>query len=81
MLEAAGTALAAFLNAASALRFQIVTACVFATICVSGKAWVLAHSGIDAVPWVTITSYTVATIIPFALFGRRVLTNVFARKY
>lgn len=79
VVEATGTAISTFLNAASVLRYQVITAVVFALICLPSKAWVLASFGIEGVPWATILSYTIAAIIPFAWFGRRILAAAFAR--
>lgn len=81
VIEAAGTALATFLNAASILRYQLATAVAFAAICLPGKAWVAARFGIEPMPWVTIATYALATILPFAWFGRRVLSAAFARTF
>lgn len=81
IVEAAGTALATFLNAASVLRYQLVTACVFATICLLGKAWAITHLGIAWVPWVTVVTYCMASVLPFVWFGRRIFADAFTRTY
>jgi len=79
VIEAAGTAVATFLNAANVLRYQLVTAFVFSAICLPGKAWVLVHYGITGVPWVTIVTYLLAAVLPFVLLGRRILVDALAR--
>lgn len=81
VVEAAGTALATFLNAASVLRYQLATACVFAAICLSGKVWVVARIDVALVPWVTVASYCLASALPFLWFGRRIIASAFAKKY
>jgi O-antigen/teichoic acid export membrane protein len=81
VLEAAGTCVATFLNAASVMRFQVVTACAFAALCVAGKAWVIAHAGIDWVPWVTVGTYLATSVIPFVLLRQRILAGVLDRSY
>lgn len=79
--EAAGTAIATFLNAASVMRFQLITACCFAAICFAGKAWVIAHYGITWIPWVTFTTYLLTSVLPFIVFGRRILSDALGREY
>jgi len=81
VLEAAGTAVATFLNAASVMRYQLVTSCVFAVLCVSGKVWVVAHVGIVCLPWVTVATYCLANILPLLWFRQQIFSGVFARKY
>jgi O-antigen/teichoic acid export membrane protein len=81
VVEAAGTALATFLNAASVLRYQLVTACVFATICLVGKVLAITHLGIAWVPWVTVVTYCFASVLPFLWFGRRIFSDAFTRTY
>jgi O-antigen/teichoic acid export membrane protein len=81
VVEAAGTALATFLNAASVLRYQLVTACVFATICLVGKVLAITHLGIAWVPWVTVVTYCLASVLPFLWFGRRIFFDAFTRTY
>jgi hypothetical protein len=80
-LEAAGTGVAAFLNAASVMRFQVATACAFAVLCFAGKAWIIAKTGIDLVPWVTTSTYLLTSAIPFVLLRRRILAGVFTKAY
>lgn len=81
VIEAAGTALATFLNAASVMRFQLITASVFAVICFAGKAWIIVRFGITWVPWVSVIAYVLAYVLPLIWYGRRIFANVFARKY
>jgi O-antigen/teichoic acid export membrane protein len=81
IMEASGTAIATFLNAASVMRYQLITSCVFATLCVGGKVWVVAHLGINWMPWVTVTTYCAASVFPLLWFRKRVFSGVFSRKY
>ena len=81
VLAAGGTAMATFLNAASVLRYQPLTACVFAVLCFSGKLWVIAKFGTLWTPWVSVATYLVASVAPRLLFGPRILAGVMAKKY
>ena len=81
IMEASGTAIATFLNAASVMRYQLITSCVFATLCVGGKVWVVAHLGINWMPWVTVTTYCVASVFPLLWFRKRLISGVFSREY
>lgn len=81
VIEAAGTALATFLNAASVLRYQLATAAVFAVLCLSLKVWVVARGDVSMLPWVTATTYVAAAVLPFCWFGPRILKHAFSRHY
>ncbi len=81
VIEAAGTALATFLNAASMLRYQLATSCVFALTCLAGKAWVIAHGNIELVPWVTVTTYLFANVAPLIWYWRRLSRSAFTKAY
>jgi O-antigen/teichoic acid export membrane protein len=69
-LEAAGSSVATLLNAASVLRYQVITSVVFATTCFAAKIWAVSHLGIDWLPWATVATYLLATGLPLALFWR-----------
>lgn len=81
VVEAAGTALATFLNAASVLRYQLATAVAFAILCLGFKFWIVARGEIALLPWVTAATYFVAAVLPFLWFGPRILKNAFSRNY
>lgn len=81
VLEAAGTALATFLNAASVMRIQVIAACAFATLCVAGKFWVITHRGIPWMPWVTIVTYSLAALVPFAWNWRRIFVDAVTKRF
>jgi O-antigen/teichoic acid export membrane protein len=81
VIEAAGTAMATFLNAASVMRFQVITASAFAVTCFAGKAWIIATLGISWIPWITVLTYCLTSVLPFIWFGRRVVSTVFTRRY
>lgn len=81
VLEAAGTAIATFLNAASVMRYQLITSCVFAVLCVNGKLWVVTHVGIAYLPWVTIVTYCLANVLPMLWFRQQIFSSAFAKRY
>jgi O-antigen/teichoic acid export membrane protein len=81
VLEAAGTALATFLNAASVMRIQVIAACVFATVCVSGKYWAIRHGGIAWLPWVTVITYSLTALLPFAWNWKRIFAEAVAKRF
>jgi O-antigen/teichoic acid export membrane protein len=81
IVDAAGTAIATFLNAASIMRYQVIVATIFATMCLGGKAWAIVHFGIDAIPWVAATTYILASLLPALLFGPRIVAAALAKTY
>jgi hypothetical protein len=81
VVDSAGQAIATFLNAASVLKFQLIAASIFAVSCMTGKVLVLTHGHVEWVPWVTLATYLSFSMLPFALYRRRIFASVFARKY
>jgi len=81
VVEAAGTALATFLNAASVLRYQLATAIVFAVLCLSIKIWVVTQGNVSMLPWVTAATYVVVAVLPFCWLGPRILKHAFSQHY
>ena len=81
VIEAAGTAMATFLNAASVMRYQAIIATVFAVICLCAKAWAIQEFGIASIPWVTIVTYSLVSVLPLIWFGPQIFSDVFAKKY
>lgn len=81
VIDAAGTALATFLNAASVMRYQVIVASTFALACFAAKVWGIAEIGITSIPWITSIVYCLISLLPFAWFGRRIVGNVLANKY
>jgi O-antigen/teichoic acid export membrane protein len=81
VIEAAGTALATFLNAASVMRYQVIVATIFAFTCLAAKVWAIRHFGIVMVPWATAVVYGLTVLLPAAYFGPRLFNDAFARRY
>lgn len=72
-VDAAGTAIATFLNAASVMRYQVITASIFAITCLGVKAWAIGHVGIWIVPWITATTFMVLNLVPTILLWPRIV--------
>jgi O-antigen/teichoic acid export membrane protein len=76
VFEAAGTAMATFLNAAGVLDYQVRAACVFAVLCATSKYAAVRYLAIDALPWVLIVTYVVSNVVPFVLYRDRIFSRV-----
>jgi len=68
VLSSCGDALAAFMNGAGAIRFQVIVASVFGVGCLTTKVVLVHHLGIASVPWATIIAYGSLTALPCALY-------------
>lgn len=75
VVDAAGTALATFLNAASIMRYQVFAASAFAASCLIGKYMVLNNFGAWLLPWVTITTFALMNLIPILLLWPRIIAR------
>lgn len=81
IVDAAGTALATFLNAASIVRYQVILASIFAPSCLVAKVWMIDAFGTATVPWATITTYLFISLIPTLLLLPQLIAHVAIRKY
>jgi O-antigen/teichoic acid export membrane protein len=81
VLDAIGTALATFFNAASIMRYQVIVSVVFAVTCLTTKIWAIGHFGTSAVPWVTAATYIATSLLPTLLLGPRLLATALAKDY
>jgi O-antigen/teichoic acid export membrane protein len=81
VMDAAGTAIATFLNAASVVRYQVVVASIFGITCIMAKAWAILHFGVAFIPWVTVVSYLVIFMAPTAILLPGIVRRTFARQY
>lgn len=78
VVDAAGTALAMFLNAASIMRYQVFAATAFAASCVIGKFAALTYAGTWLLPWVTITTFIIMNLIPILLVWPRIIAHAYS---
>lgn len=81
VLESGGTAISTFLNAASVMRFQVITTSIFSILCFGFKALVVTNSSIEWLPWVTVVIWSSTSALPFLLLRRRIFNDVFERRY
>ena len=81
VVEAVGTALATFFNAASVMRYQLAVAIIFACTCLAAKVWAIQHFGIVMVPWATAVVYSLTVLLPAVYFGPRLFNDAFSRRY
>ncbi|MGP1664319.1 MAG: lipopolysaccharide biosynthesis protein, partial [Rhodanobacter sp.] len=80
-IDAAGTAIATFLNAASIMRYQVIIATIFAITCVALKIWAIVHVGVWIVPWVTAVAFLVVNLLPTVVLGPRIMALTRAKTY
>jgi O-antigen/teichoic acid export membrane protein len=76
LMEGCGSTFSMFLSGASIMRFQIILAAIFAISCISTKLLFIHCFGVTGVPWATILTYGILTILPYAFYGRRVLARL-----
>ena len=81
VMDAAGTAIATFLNAASMMRYQVIVATIFAISCVAAKVWAVLHHGIDLIPWVSAATSLVIFMVPTAILLPRIVRRAFTKQY
>ncbi len=81
IIDAAGTALATFLNAASIVHYQVVVSTTFALVCIAIKVAAIDQFGIVAVPWVTVTTYCLLSLVPTIMLLPRLLAQATSRQY
>jgi O-antigen/teichoic acid export membrane protein len=76
VVEAAGNSLSMFLNGARVVGLQVVLASVFALTCVGLKVMAVKVMGVDGLPWATIASYCVITLLPVVLLLKKVIAKL-----
>ena len=78
IVDAVGTGLATFLNAASIMRYQVFAATAFAASCVLGKYLAITHLGTWLLPWVTTATFVLANLIPIMLAWPRIVFQAYS---
>ena len=76
VLEAAGNSLSMFLNGARVVGLQVILATAFAVTCVVAKVVVVDRFGVQGLPWATIVSYSIVTLLPVSLLLKKVLARL-----
>jgi O-antigen/teichoic acid export membrane protein len=79
VMEAIGTSIAMLLNAASIVRYQVFVGCIFALTCLSIKILALQYYTLDALPWITVISHLLLSLIPI-LFLRKKIRHMITEK-
>lgn len=80
-LEALGTSIATFLNAASIMRLQLLLATAFGVLCIGLKAFLAATSDIAFLPWATVVTYASVSLIPILLLLRKLIRSALTTTY
>jgi O-antigen/teichoic acid export membrane protein len=78
VMECCGNTLGVFLNGLGLIHFQIGIACVFGAACLAAKIYFTRHFGIVALPWSTIATWGVLSLLPIVLYVRRKLFEMSA---
>jgi O-antigen/teichoic acid export membrane protein len=76
VMECCSFTLGAFLNGATAVRFQISVSVTFGVVCVIMKVLLTRHFGLAAVPWSTIISCVLVQVLPWVFFIPRFLKHL-----
>jgi O-antigen/teichoic acid export membrane protein len=76
VMEGCGSTFSMFLNGASIMKFQITLAAIFAVGCILTKLLFIHHFGITGIPWATILSYGILTLLPYVIYGQRALARL-----
>jgi O-antigen/teichoic acid export membrane protein len=74
-----GNAIAMFLNGASVVKFQIIIASIFGIACLATKILLTWHYGIAGVPWATVITYVIFSMLPSILYVPRLLKQLEAK--
>ena len=76
VLASAGSAVAAFLNGAGRLRFQVVTAVAMGIAALTLKILLARSVGLSGIIWGTVAAYTACTAIPMARYIPRLIATL-----
>lgn len=81
VVDALGTAMATFLNAASIVRYQMIVACVFAPLCFAVKVAILTYSTVEFLPWATVVTYGLVSLVPTSVLWRQLISHALGKDY
>ena len=76
VMSSCGDSLAMFMNGASVIRFQVITASIFGVGCLVAKILFIRHFGVAAIPWATILTYGFLNALPLAIYIPRLLRRM-----
>jgi O-antigen/teichoic acid export membrane protein len=75
-ISAVGHALAMFFNGVNILRFQVVSGLIMAVGALGAKIWLAQTIGLPGIIWGTVIAYIIFTVLPYAIYTRRLLSNL-----
>ena len=81
VVDAAGTAIATFLNAASIMRYQVIVASIFALVCFGIKVWAVTRYGMWVLPWATATTFLLINLLPTIAMWPRIMATTRTNTY
>ena len=81
IIHAIGTGIGTFFNAASIMRYQVIVALSFATACFVAKVLVITRFGISALPWATIATYSLISLLPTWLLWPKLIRSALNKRY
>lgn len=76
VVNCCGDTLAAFLNGASVIRFQVIVTSVFGVGCLTLKLFFVRYFGIAAIPWAAILAYVLLGVVPFVAYVPKILRRM-----
>jgi len=76
VIDCCGGALSSFLNGASVIKFQVIVASIFGSVCLMLKIFLIRRFGIVGVPWAAIMAYSLLCIVPFAVYVPRFISRM-----
>ncbi|MGB8481130.1 MAG: oligosaccharide flippase family protein [Acidobacteriaceae bacterium] len=76
VLSNCGNTLAMFLNGAGIVKFQVIVATIFGIGCLLVKVLLTHHYGIAGIPWATVITYALLTVLPCAWYVPRLLRKI-----
>lgn len=80
VIEAAGQAIATFLNGARIVQFQVAVAAATCVAMFAGKVVLIGKLGVYGGVWATIIAYTLFSIVPTSIRLNSLLDNISRRK-
>jgi O-antigen/teichoic acid export membrane protein len=81
LLDVCGAALAAFLNAASIMRYQVIIGIIFGTCCVATKYFILQTFSFEILPWTTSIVYSLTCLLPLLLLFPKIMKSTLEKSF
>ena len=81
VLDSFGGALAAFLNAASILRYQVIIAIIFGICCITAKYFLLQSLSFNVLPWATSIVYLLTWLLPLLVLSPKITKLTLKKRF